>query len=135
MCENTYTYIHVHVSYLLSPLNTIDLKYYYVCCHDGTPTQKYHTTFSKPCVKKQSWKISDTCISRMYATRRVSGAVQVKYISSHTNHDLSVEQTKHLPLLNDVKSTISIIKHGDTCRMHSGWYVHVNDQVHCFVYL
>ena len=44
----------------------------------------------------------------MYATHQSNGTVKVKYISSHTNHDLSLAQVKFLPLPQDVKDGIAI---------------------------
>lgn len=86
----------------------MDLKYYYACCRDGAPPKKYHLTSIKPRTKRQSRKIGDTCISRIYAKHKANGVVLVEYISSHTNHDLSLEQSKFLPLPKDVKSTIAM---------------------------
>lgn len=44
----------------------------------------------------------------MYATHTGSGPAQVKYISSHINHNLYLEQVKHLLLPTGVKNTISM---------------------------
>lgn len=58
--------------------------------------------------KRPSRKIDGICISRMYAKRCSSGRVEVRYISSHTNHNLSLEQAKFVPLPKDVKHSISL---------------------------
>lgn len=65
-------------------------------------------TGDKKRAKQQSRKIDAVCILRMYATCRHSGVVSVKYVSSHTNHDLSLAQAKFLPLPKDVKDGIAI---------------------------
>ena len=48
------------------------------------------------------------CISRMYVKCCSTGSVEVRYISSHTNHDLTLEQAKFVPLPKDVKDNISL---------------------------
>ena len=44
----------------------------------------------------------------MYATHASDRSVRVKYVTSHTNHDLSLEQSKFLPLPKDMKDDIAI---------------------------
>ena len=78
------------------------------CCRDGASREKNAVTGDKKRAKRQSRKIDAVCVSRMYATRHRSGVVSVKYVSSHTNHDLSLTQAKFLPLPKDVKDGIAI---------------------------
>ena len=56
--------------------------------------------------KRQSRKMDAVCVLRMYATHCHSGVKSVKYVSSHTNHDLSLAQAKFLPLPKDVKMAL-----------------------------
>ena len=62
----------------------------------------------KKCVKREPRKIGGICLSRLYATQQHNGAVHVKYISSHNNHDLSLDQAKFLLLPKDIKNSIAI---------------------------
>lgn len=64
--------------------------------------------------KRPSRKIDNVCISRMYVHHHADdNQVTVKYLSSHTNHDLSLEQTKYLALPQSVKNDI-------TCKLAMG---------------
>jgi len=84
------------------------LKYYYVCCRDGVARKNCTESKGKKRAQRESRKINGVCISRMYATYASDGSVRVKYVTSHTNHDLSLEQSKFLPLPKDVKDDIAI---------------------------
>ena len=55
-----------------------------------------------------SRKIEAVCISRMYATLHRDETVTVKYVSTHTNHDLSLAQLKFIPLPKDTKDSIAM---------------------------
>ena len=88
---------------------TVDLTFYFACCRDGTARESSTTSNStKRRAKRESRKINAVCISRMYVTLKASGTVVVNYISSHTNHDLSLAQVKFLPLPKDTKDSIAI---------------------------
>ena len=85
------------------------MTFYFACCRDGRVRESSTTSNStKTRARRESRKINAVCISRMYVTRQSSGAVGVKYISSHTNHDLSLAQVKFLPLPKDTKDSIAI---------------------------
>ena len=86
------------------------MKYYFACCRDGVPREntKQSSASTKKRAKKQSRKINGVCISRIYATQVSNGTVKVKYVASHTNHDLSLAQAKFLPLPEDVKDGVAI---------------------------
>ena len=83
------------------------MTYYFACCRDGTFKERQAEGTHKKRAKRQSRRIGGVCVSRMYVTR-TSNAVSVKYITTHTNHDLSLQQAKHLPLPKDVKDGITI---------------------------
>ena len=84
------------------------LKYYYVCCRDGVARKHCTESKGKKRAQQESRKSNGVCISRMYVTHASDESVRVKYVSSHTNHDLSLEQSKFLPLPKDVKDGIAI---------------------------
>jgi hypothetical protein len=89
--------------------NAKDMTFYFACCCDGRVRESSTTSNStKTRARRESRKINAVCISRMYVTCQSSGAVGVKYISSHTNHDLSLAQVKFLPLPKDTKDSIAI---------------------------
>ena len=47
------------------------------------------------------------CTARMIATvHNTTGRVEVKYIQSHTNHELGVSEYRNLPLPNSIKEDI-----------------------------
>ena len=80
----------------------------YVCCRDGK--KKGHTGPSKTGKTrkhKPTRKIEKYCIARMIATECFKdGKVQVRYISTHTDHDLGLQKCKHLPLPPSTKAEI-----------------------------
>ena len=56
---------------------------------------------------RHSRKLDDFCTARMIATvYNATGEVRVKYISSHTNHELGVSEYRNLPLPPSVKKEI-----------------------------
>jgi len=79
--------------------------YYFACCRDGASRKKLSKSSSR--AERQSRKVG-MCISRMYVRHcSYNGEVKVRYISSHTNHNLSLEQAKFVPLPKAVKESIS----------------------------
>ena len=81
----------------------------YTCCRDGN--KRGHTGLSKTGKTRKyglSRKMGDYCIAaRMIATRTQSqGRVDVKYISTHTNHEVTLTECRHLPLPNPVREDI-----------------------------
>ena len=80
----------------------------YTCCRDGN--KREHTGPSrtgKTRKHRQSRKLENYCIARMIATEnRSEGRVEVKYISTDTNHELSVTECRNLPLPNSVREDI-----------------------------
>ena len=81
------------------------MRFYFACCRDGTARESVK---KKKRAKRESRKINAVCISRMYVTLQSNGIVRVEYISSHTNHDLSLSQVKFLPLPKETKDSIAI---------------------------
>jgi len=79
-----------------------------VCCRDGK--KKAHTGPSKTGKTRKhnpSCKVEKYCIAHMIATEHlIDGKVQVRYISTHTNHDLGLHECKHLPLPPSTKAEI-----------------------------
>ena len=51
--------------------------------------------------------MNNYCTSRIYATVH-HGLVEVTYIATHTNHELGISESKHLPLPTSVKETMSL---------------------------
>ena len=80
----------------------------YVCCRDGN--KRGHigpTKTGKTRKSKHSRKLNDSCTARMIAiVCNSTDKVEVKYISSHTNHELGLDECKNLPLPNSVKEEI-----------------------------
>lgn len=80
----------------------------YTCCRDGN--KRGHTGLSKTGkIRKHrhSRKMGNYCIARVLATQTQSeGRVDVKYISTHTNHELTMTECRHLPLPNSVREDI-----------------------------
>ena len=58
--------------------------------------------------KKPSRKLGSPCISRMYCTREPGGCVRVQYIQTHTNHNLSIGELKHMPLPAGTKQKVAM---------------------------
>ena len=80
----------------------------YTCCRDGN--KREHTGPSKTGKTRkhrQSRRLENYCIARTIATEDQSeGRVEVKYISTHTNHELTVTECRHLPRPNSVRKDI-----------------------------
>ena len=80
------------------------LKYYYVCCRDGSYRENKTSRKTEKCRpgkgKKPSRKLGNPCISRIYCTKEPTGGVSVHYIKTHTGHvpSDSVKELQHLPL-------------------------------------
>ena len=79
-----------------------------VCCRDGI--KKGHVgpnKTGKTCKHHESRKIEQYCLSCMIVTEYLKERkVHVRYISTHTNHDLSLQVCKHLPLPPSIKADI-----------------------------
>ena len=55
----------------------------------------------------ESRKIEQYCLSRMIVTESLKeGKVHVRYISTHTNHDMSLQECKHFLLPPSIKVDI-----------------------------
>lgn len=80
----------------------------YTCCRDGN--KRGHTGPNKSGKTRkcnQTRKLGNYYVARMIATEHLSdGRVEVKYISTHTNHDLVVNECRHLPLPDSVREQI-----------------------------
>ena len=86
------------------------VRYYYVCCRDGSyrsSKKKRQTSKTRP-NQKQSRKIGDVCISRMYVTELQSGEVQVIYVSAHSNHETEEKEDAFIPLPASSKENIAM---------------------------
>ena len=86
----------------------------YVCCRDGM--KKGHAGPNKTGKTRkhhESRKIEQYCLSRMIVTEYLKERkVHVRYISTHTNHDLSLQEYKHLPLPPSIKTDIQQFAEG-----------------------
>jgi len=80
----------------------------YTCCRDGN--KRGHSGPNKTGKTRKprtSRKLQDYCIARMIVTEcLIEGRVEVKYISTHTNHDVKQSEFKHLPIPKSVKDSI-----------------------------
>ena len=99
------------VSVVLYALNTDDVRtVMYTCCRDGQ--YKQNTTpraTNSTRITKESRKLGKDsyCLARMTANENLqTGKVWLQYISTHSNHELSLAESKHLPLLNSVKEEV-----------------------------
>ena len=75
-------------------------------CRDG---EKRGSTSVRKTDKKRnpktSRKLNGFCLARITATECLStGAVTVFYIATHTNHDLTLDECKHLPLPQSMRT-------------------------------
>ena len=63
-------------------------RVYYVCCRDGNyrSCTKQNQTGKKRPHQKDTRKLNDTCISRIYVDYYIDGHVTVTHITAHTNH-------------------------------------------------
>ena len=81
----------------------------YTCCDDGQ-----YKPNSAPRKSNQTRKHTQTrklgekyCLARMTATKNLkTGTVSLQYIATHTNHELSLAETKHLPLPQSLKKEV-----------------------------
>ena len=79
----------------------------YVCCRDGMKKGHAGPNKTGKTRKHESRKIEQYCLSRMIVTEYLKERkVHVRYISTHTNHDLSLQECKHLPLPPSLKTDI-----------------------------
>ena len=99
---------------ILLPINyyydaAIIATYYYSCCRDG----EFHTntcqrkTEQKRVHQKDTRKLNDLCISRMYVTEFFDCHIEVSYISAHTGHELGSSELQFLPLPNGTKQAVA----------------------------
>ena len=58
--------------------------------------------------QKETRKLNNTCISKMYVDELKDGQITVKYVSAHTGHDLAPEELKYLPLPESTKWEVSM---------------------------
>ena len=83
--------------------------FYYSCCRDGD----FHTstaerkTDQKRVHQKETRKLNDLCISRMYVTEFSDHHIEVTYISAHTGHELGTSELRFLPLPENTKQAVS----------------------------
>ena len=85
-------------------------RIYYVCCRDGNyrPCTKQRHTGQKRPHQKDTRKLNDTCISRIYADYYNDGHVTVTHITAHTNHQPGHHEDMYLPLPKSIKDEIAI---------------------------
>ena len=88
----------------------IDARYYFNCCHTGkyVGITKPRKTAEKRPHQKETRKLNNTCVSRMYVDELKNGEITVKYISAHTGHDLGPQELKYLPLPESTKEEVSM---------------------------
>ena len=96
--------------------DTCTLSMLYQCMHVQLCTfavemaRKSHTGVTKTNKTRKpalSCKIGTYCTARIIATENLTtGTVQVRYISTHMNYGLSLQECRHLPLPQSVKREI-----------------------------
>ncbi|XP_065920282.1 uncharacterized protein [Dysidea avara] len=88
---------------------------YYVCCRDGDYRQctKPRTTGKKRPHQKDSKKLNDTCISRIYADYYNDDHVTATHVTAHTNHTPGPHEDTYLPLPKNIKFAVAVkLSHG-----------------------
>ena len=92
-CPFVHNYDNLHAD--------IDACYYFNCCRTGKylGNTKPRKTAEKRPHQKETRKLNNTCISRMYVDELKHGEITVKYISAHTGHNLGPQEFKYLPYL------------------------------------
>ena len=85
-------------------------RLYLVCCRDGyyRECKRARLTDKQRPHQKDSRKLNDTCISRMYVDVKHNGHVRVTYISAHTNHVLGPSEDAYIPLPKSVREEIAL---------------------------
>ena len=80
----------------------------YVCCRDGKKIGHFGVNKTGKTRKRvASRKIDTYCTARITATENlVTGKVHVRYLSSHMNHNLGLQECRYLPLPPSVKKEI-----------------------------
>ena len=58
--------------------------------------------------QKPTRKIGVHCISRMHVDEMVNGKYMVKFISSHTGHDIGHSELPYIPLRSSTKDKIAL---------------------------
>lgn len=88
----------------------VSKRVYYVCCRDGDyrPCTKPRQTGKKRPHQKDTRKINDTCISRIYVDYHEDGHVTVTHVTGHTNHEPGLHEDKYLPLPRSIREEIAI---------------------------
>ena len=98
--------LHVHVLHLfVGPTRML----MFVCCREGK--KKDHTERQNKTRQTRahstSRKLATFCLARMAVPEHLkSGRVDIRYISTHTNHELGIGECKYLPLPPSVKRDI-----------------------------
>ena len=85
-------------------------RIYFVCCRDGNyyQSKKPRLTEKRRPHKKDTKKLNDTCISRMYVDYFHDGNVTVTHVTAHTNHTPGLDQEKYLPIPKSKREDIAI---------------------------
>ena len=83
---------------------------YYVCCRDGDyrPCTKPRQTGRKRPNQKDTRKINNTCISRIYVDFYKDGHVTATHVTGHTNHQPGPHEDMYLPLPKSIREEIAI---------------------------
>ena len=85
---------------------------YYVCCRDGTYqpcTKPRARQIGKKCPhQKDTRKMNDICISRMYIDYHEDCQVMVMHVTAHTNNQPGPREDMYLPLPKSTWEEIAI---------------------------
>ena len=84
-------------------------RLFYICCRNGhyKENTKARITSKRRYKQRDSRKINDTCLSRIYANHFIDGHVEVEYIPAHTGHELDRCELNYLPLPDCIKEEVA----------------------------
>lgn len=111
---------------------------YFICCRDGDfrSCARPRKTGQKRPHQKDTKKLNDTCISRMYVDYYGDGRVTVMYITAHTNHQPGSCEDAYLPLPKSVHEEIAIkLSSGiPSERIMEGTYMYIATNIRQHIY-
>ena len=99
----------VHIMSDCSILADIKERLFYICCRSGHYQENNRTriTSKRRHNQKDSRKINDTCLSRIYVNHFSDGHVEIEYIPAHTGHELNRDEINYIPLPENAKEEIA----------------------------
>ena len=92
---------------IFCPFSDIGSHYYFTCCRNAKVTKKKKKKRKTAPHQKETRKLNSTCISRMYVDELRDGQISVKYVSTHTGHNLGPQELQHLPPPESTKQEVA----------------------------